>query len=76
MPLYHRADVSATYHLGIKKPDRRFKSSFNFSIYNLYSRQNAWAVQISVEEDDPTKLKGTLIYLFPIIPSVTWNFEW
>jgi hypothetical protein len=77
LPAYHRADVSATY---TPKPNstRRFKSSWVFSIYNIYSRLNPYFIYFS-QEGDPLQgtqeVQANKVALFPIIPSVTWNFK-
>lgn len=75
---YHRADVSATW---TPNPDseKNFTSSWNFSIYNLYSRQNplffytAFDTNLQAGTATATAYK---VSLFPIIPSITWNFQW
>jgi hypothetical protein len=77
MPAYHRADVSATL---TPKPfsKKRFKSSWVFSIYNVYSRLNPYFIYFS-QEGDPLQgtqtIKALQVSLFPIIPAVTWNFK-
>ena len=78
MPEYHRMDVSATYTK--KKPEKRFNSSWSFSIYNIYNRANPYFIYFDFEGEgnlaeggiDP---KAFQISLFPIIPSITWNFN-
>lgn len=74
MPAYHRLDVSFTY---TKRPDskKKYKSSWNFSIYNLYNRYNPFFIYLDADTDTQT-VKGKQVFLFPIIPSVTWNFKW
>jgi hypothetical protein len=73
MPAYHRLDVSFTY---TRRPDsqRKYKSSWNFGIYNVYNRANPFFIYLDADEDTQT-IKGKMVYLFPIIPSVTWNFS-
>lgn len=73
MPGYHRLDVSFTY---TPKPNstKRVKSSWNFSAYNLYNRANPYFIYIDANEDTQT-IQGKEVYLFPIVPSVTWNFK-
>lgn len=78
LPSYHRLDLSAT--LTPKKNEgRRFKTEWVFSVYNAYSRQNPYFIYFD-QAGDP--LAGTLkvqakqVSIFPIIPSVTWNFKW
>lgn len=74
---YHRADVSATY---TPKPNstRKYKSSWVFSIYNLYSRLNPYFIYFD-QQGDPLQgtqqLKAYQVSLFPILPSITWNFK-
>lgn len=75
MPLYHRLDLSATFKLNKLNSTKRFQHSLNLSLFNAYSRKNAWAIQIRQSEDDPTQQEAVKLYLFPVIPSVTWNFE-
>ena len=69
MPAYHRLDLSATWKIGER-------SSLNFSIYNAYDRMNAWAIFFRQNRTDPTKTEAVQITLFPIIPSVTYNFNY
>lgn len=77
IPAFHRLDYSLTYKPN-KKPEKRFKSEYNFSIYNVYNRKNTYFIYYKTEGD---LLKGDLttkavsVSLFPIIPSVTWNFK-
>lgn len=81
MDSYHRLDIAATY---TRKPNRKFKSSWNFSIYNVYNRHNPYFIFLDIE-DTTNDGSGTLesggltptatqVSLFPIIPSVSWNF--
>ena len=75
MPPYHRLDLSATY---TPKKGKRVQSSWNFSIYNVYSRLNPYFIYV---ETSGSPLFGDLknsakkVSLFPIIPSVTYNFS-
>ncbi|AXY75309.1 TonB-dependent receptor [Paraflavitalea soli] len=73
MPAYHRMDIAFTY---TPRPDKkkRFKSSWNFSLYNVYNRYNPYFIYLDVEEQDQT-IQGKKVFLFPIIPGVTWNFK-
>ena len=72
---YHRADISLT----IKgKESKKFKSSWNFSIYNLYNRQNVYFYNFTSEGSIinlPMTGATEQVSLFPILPSVTWNFN-
>lgn len=73
MPDYHRADVSATY---THRDDKKLKSSWNFSIYNLYNRMNPYFIyfdQSGSIDDQDLSFSAKQVSLFPILPSVTWN---
>jgi len=72
MPPYHRLDLSATC-TGKKK--RKFQSSWNFSIYNVYARKNAYAINFEPDENNPTQTNAVRLSLFSIIPSITYNFK-
>ena len=75
---YHRADVSATFFP--KKnddPGRKVERRWVFSVYNLYNRANPYFLFFDNEGD---LLEGSLdiqakqVSLFPILPSISWNF--
>ncbi len=72
MPDYHRLDIGVTLK---GKQTKRFKSSWNFSLYNAYARQNAYSITFQESEDNPGTLESVQTALFSIIPSVTWNFK-
>jgi hypothetical protein len=74
MPDYHRLDLSLTLK-GKIRPERKWESEWVFSFYNAYGRKNAWAINFKQDEDDPYKTKATKLYLFSVIPSVTYNFK-
>jgi hypothetical protein len=73
---YHRLDLSFTYE---GKKRKRLDDSWNFSFYNLYSRQNPYFVYDEVNgvflEDPVITIKAKQVSLFPILPSITWNFK-
>lgn len=78
MPAYHRADLAATYTPTPKKP-RKIKSSWVFSVYNVYSRLNPYFIyynQTGSAYDGSLKVEARQVSLFPLLPSVTWNFKW
>ena len=84
MPAFHRFDISATLY-GKKwdeKPPKKngkkrwkYESNWNFSIYNMYARKNAFSINFRESEDDPTKTEAIKTYFFQIIPSVSYNFK-
>ncbi len=72
---YHRMDLSFTI-TPRKNKDRKWKSSWNFSIYNVYASQNPWTVYTADKEGSTTGEKElTMIYFPAPIPSVTYNFN-
>lgn len=72
MPAYNRMDISVTWQ---RKKTEKFESSWNFSVYNLYARENAWAIVFREKENDPSRQEAVQIALFRMIPSVTYNFK-
>jgi hypothetical protein len=81
MPVYHRADVGVTLD-NKKKEGKRFESSWNLSVYNVYSRANAYSIVFREKTkivDGKTintgETEAVQIALFKIIPSITWNFK-
>lgn len=75
LPSYHRLDLSMT--LDSKKNEfRKWQSSWVFSIYNVYSRRNAYSINFTQSEEDFNQtLISRLSILGSIIPAVTYNFE-
>lgn len=79
MPAYHRMDLGMVWQLFPKK-NWRLKSDLTVSIYNVYSRLNTFFLfiepQYANEGDNvPTRFQAKSVALFPIIPTVTWNFK-
>jgi TonB dependent receptor/CarboxypepD_reg-like domain/TonB-dependent Receptor Plug Domain len=72
MPAYHRMDFSATYESQRKG---RFQGSWNFSLYNVYGRQNAYLINFKDDPNDATRTVAEQTSLFRWIPSVTYNFK-
>lgn len=72
MPAYHRLDLGATWTK--KRSDRR-ESSWSFSLYNAYGRENAYTIDFRQSETDPTKTEAVQTSLFRWIPSVSYNFK-
>jgi hypothetical protein len=74
---YHRMDLSAVY-TPRTRPDAKFQTNWVFSIYNVYSRLNPYFIYFSQEGspyDGSLTIKADQVSLFPIIPSITWNFK-
>ena len=71
---YHRLDLSLT----LKNRDRHNRSwhgEWVFSVYNVYNRKNTWVLNFKQDVDNPNETYAEKTYLFPIIPSVTYNFK-
>jgi hypothetical protein len=90
MAPYHRLDLSATWYDNPtkKKIDKvsgeeiivkkRFRQNVNISVYNVYNRANPFFLYIDNDGsllDNNFKISVKQVSLFPILPSVTWNFE-
>lgn len=72
MPDNHRLDISVTYD---KKRKKKIQESWNFSLYNVYGRENAYRITF---QDDPNNLSRTQIIqtsLFRWVPSITYQFK-
>ena len=54
---------------------RGYESSWTFSVYNLYGRENAYSIVFQNDPDDPAQTQALRYALFRWIPSVTWNFK-
>ncbi len=80
IPAYHRLDLSATLK-GKDKPNKRWKGDWVLSIYNVYSRRNAFSIYFrqSYEDRAPdVPLQTEAIRLSVIgnfIPSISYNFS-
>ena len=77
LPAYHRLDLSATY-TPKSKPGKKLQSNWVFSIYNVYSRKNPYFIyydQTGSAYNGTLKVEALQVSLFPILPSVTWNFK-
>ncbi len=70
MAAYHRADIGIQFHKQLKRCVR----TFEFSVYNVYSRQNPF---FYYTEYDPNSKKTKLmqVSLFPFLPSVSWSYK-
>jgi hypothetical protein len=82
MPPYHRLDIGGTYVIIPKKKRKiNFYSDITMSIYNVYNRMNPYFIYIDTngsiggQDENDIKFKAKQVSLFPIIPSITWNFK-
>jgi hypothetical protein len=86
MPDYHRLDLGLTL-LNKKfkmvadpitgeemKVAKKFESSWNFSVYNAYGRENAFSIDFRTNETTGVT-EAVQLSLFKIVPSVSYNFK-
>lgn len=73
LPNFHHLDLSATW---IPKPnsDKKWKSEWVFSIYNVYDRSNAASISFR-ENTDTGRNEAVRLSIFGIIPAITYNFK-
>ncbi len=79
LPAYHRLDLGLVYKFFPKWG----KSDLTLSVVNAYDRRNAFFIFLepsfeAIEGTDievPTGIAAKQVSLFPILPSLTWNFE-
>ena len=74
MPAYHRGDIGFTLK-NKEKEARKLFWDLNVSIYNVYNRHNAYSINFREDPDDSSKQIAEKTYIFPVLPSVTWNFK-
>jgi hypothetical protein len=73
IPDYHRLDLSYTYKRNAVKR-KKYQDSITFSIYNIYSRRNAFSVFFKKESNRPTQAFKSSV-LGSAFPSITYTFE-
>ena len=78
LPAYDRLDISAVYTPHHAKP-RKWQSNWAFSIYNVYDRHNPYFLYVdnsgTVGNGSSISLKVYEVYIMPIMPSITYNFN-
>ena len=70
---YHRLDLGVQFH----KKMRRHERTWEVSIYNAYNRKNPFFYQLNTKID-ANKQSVTILQrysIFPIIPSLSYNFK-
>ena len=77
LPSYHRLDVAAIL-TPRKNQNRKWKTEWVFGAYNVYSRKNPYFIyydQSGSAAEGSLRIQAKQVSIFPIIPSVTWNFK-
>jgi hypothetical protein len=72
MPNYHRLDIGLTWQ---RKKTEKFESSWNFSVYNAYARENAYFIDFIQNEENPDITEAVQFAIFKAIPSVSYKFK-
>lgn len=72
MPDYHRLDLGLIWQVS---KSEKFESSWNFSVYNAYARENAYFIDFREKEDSPGSTEAVQVSLFRAIPSVSYRFK-
>ncbi len=78
LPAYHRMDLSLVWTPKAGS-NKKWTSSWTFAVYNAYNRKNPFFINYNFEsnfENGSAKIEGEQITIFPIIPSITYNFRW
>ncbi|MFM8374245.1 MAG: TonB-dependent receptor [Bacteroidota bacterium] len=76
-PPYMRADLGLIY----KWQTRKSEHDLTLSVYNVLDRRNPYFIYLDAEfqstpvGDVPVGIKAKQVSLFPILPSITWNFK-
>jgi hypothetical protein len=71
MAPYHRMDIGIQFH----KQMRSHKRTWEFSLYNAYNRKNPFYYYIDTDWENQGQRVLKQVSLFPIIPSVSYSFE-
>jgi hypothetical protein len=69
---YHRLDVAVNFVLN---RHGFYSHELNISAYNAYARHNTWYIQFTEDPEGSGIMNADKLYLFSIVPSVTYNFK-
>lgn len=71
-PAFHRLDLGAICTL---KKTERYTSELAFGLYNTYARKNPYMIGFRQNTDVHDISESYMIYLFSVVPSISWNFK-
>lgn len=74
LPPYHRLDFSLNYQPR-KNENRKWKTEWNFGIYNVYDQKNIFSLFVKQEGYNLYSNKAYKMYLYGITPFITYNFK-
>jgi len=69
MAPYHRLDLSVEFH----KQKRKYERTWVVSVYNAYNRPNPYFIYDGYDNEGNRAFRQ--VSLFPVIPSVAYNFK-
>jgi len=89
LPNFHRFDISATRYSRkfneieqedgtMKKVKKRIEASWTFSLYNAYNQKNPFFIYYANTgsiQNGEVSIQARQVSLFPVLPSITWNFK-
>lgn len=70
---FHRLDLGATF---VMVDNGKRYSELSFGLYNAYGRQNVYMYDFRQNQSNPGVSEAYKIYLFSVIPSISWNFKY
>jgi len=73
MDAYHRMDLSLELQSKKNARRKRYKSAWNFGLYNMYNRNNPYFITTGQTNEGARTFRQ--ISIFPIIPSVSYKFK-
>jgi hypothetical protein len=81
LPAFHRLDLSVTFNPKANVA-KRWKGQWVLSVYNVYNRKNPFTIFTQTKQDKDGNVVGNgnekeakMIYMFPILPFITYNFK-
>lgn len=78
LPAYHRLDFAAINSPKRNETRKKWQTEWVFSIYNVYNRRNPYFIYFDQEgslANNDLKVQAKQVSIFPIIPSITFNFK-
>ena len=74
LPATHRLDLSLSVAQNVDDNKKR-AGAFNFSIYNFYGRKNPYSYVFRQSTTDAAKTEVVKLFLFTILPAVSYTFK-
>lgn len=71
---YHRLDLSFRYRNEEGNQSRRFKHYWSFDIYNVYGQRNPFTLYSIQEDNGFLQTETHALFLYRIVPTLSFNF--